>query len=341
MSDFGTYKGDELLNLDIKPREWLVEGLIRAKDSVILVGNEKSGKSLFLFQLVYSLTSQRPFLDHYKITKPCKVTYFQLEGELNDSVDRIRRIHKTHELIGHNFILKFYPPLELQSETYRISFEKTIIDDWQGETPDILIIDPIYFSFFGGMNNDEQVRRFIGNIRCLKEKLGCAVLLVHHTHKTRFAVDGTVIEEGDEAIFGSKFLKAWADHILMFTYDKKKDLRILSCNTQRSGDIVKECVLRLIEPDPLYFEIYEEKKPTEKVSEMDILYILREYKQGLSCDEIVSRLNITQAVCYRTLKKLLSRGEVTKSYSTRPIIYQAKEITRDDKETLSLLPEKI
>lgn len=322
MSDFGDYFLDELLTLKLPPREWLVEGLAREKDSVILVGNEKSGKSLFLFQLISSLTSGQPFLDNYPTLKPRKVTYIQLEGELNDSQDRFRRLNKTLEYEHKNCLYMFRPPLEMQDAGYAQSLAKHILGIWKGETPDVVIFDPIYFSFSGSLSDDEVVRKFIGNLRIFKQTLNCAIILVHHTHKQKWTNDGFTIEEGDEAIFGSKFFKAWADHILLFMYDKRRQVRILSCNTQRSGDIVKECVLKLIEPDPLYFEITYNH--TVSTHEFPIVELLSKFPLGLTSEDIIARLNINKNVFYQSIKKPLTDGIVEKTEHQRPKLYRIK-----------------
>src|SRR3990167_9501821 len=229
MSTFGDYFLDELLELNLPPRDWLVEGLLREADSVIMVGNEKSGKSLFIYQLISSLTSGQPFLDHYATFKPRKVTYIQLEGELTDSQDRFKRLNKTLEYEYRNCLYMFRAPLEMQDRSYAQSLQQYLLKKWNGITPDVVIFDPIYFTFTGSLSDDAVVRQFIGNLRIFKEALNCAIILIHHTHKQRWTTDGFTIEEGDEAIFGSKFFKAWADHILLFMYDKKRGIRTLSC----------------------------------------------------------------------------------------------------------------
>jgi len=62
MSNFATYSGEEFFGLTLPKREFLVDGFIREKDTVMLVGDEKAGKSLLAFQLICSLTSGHPFL---------------------------------------------------------------------------------------------------------------------------------------------------------------------------------------------------------------------------------------------------------------------------------------
>jgi hypothetical protein len=315
LSNFGHYTGKTFLEIELPPREWLIEGIIRKNDSVILVGNEKSGKSLFIFQLICSLTSAQPFLDKYEVKSPCKVAYFQLEGELADSQDRMKRMIKTLEFQQENLSIYFYPPIELGNKEYAQNLCKVI---QQNGTPDILIIDPIYFAFSGSLNSDDVVREFIGNIRIMKDTLKCAVILVHHTHKQKWSTDGFKIDEGDEALFGSKFLKAWADHIIMFHYDSKKMIRTMSCVTQRSGDIIKECILKLIEPSPLYFEHIE--KGSTKDSFIVNMLMDTKYKDGATSDMIMKKLDINKGTFYSSIKSLLFNETINKS-PQRPTVY--------------------
>jgi len=75
MSDFGFYSGDELFNKKFEEKEYLIDQFLHAKDSVILAGKAKTGKSVLLFQLIASLTSGEPFLGEFKVFKKCKVLY--------------------------------------------------------------------------------------------------------------------------------------------------------------------------------------------------------------------------------------------------------------------------
>jgi hypothetical protein len=327
MSHFKNYVGNEFLTAEFPKRDWLIENICRKNDSVILVGNEKSGKSLFVFQLLCSLTSCHPFLDIYNVPKPLKVVYIQLEGEIADSQDRMKRMIKTLDINAENFHLRFSAPLNLEEKSFSDGLAMDILKNFNPKgkvagqeviKPDIVIIDPIYFAFTGSLNEDKDVRAFLGNLRTFKDTLDCAIILVHHTHKTRLNYKGSVIEEGDEALFGSKFLKAWADHILLFLFDKKSKLRTLSCDTQRSGDIIEACELRLIEPEPLYFEQVD-KSQTSDLQVVDLLK-REEYKEGLLVDDIKSKLGLSNSGFYRSIKQPLAQGMVVKS-EKRPLRY--------------------
>lgn len=328
MADFGDYYLDELLALPLTSREWLVEGLMREKDSVILVGNEKSGKSLLIKQLIASLTTGHPFLDRYAVRKENKVVYIQLEGELADTQNRFQRLGKTLEYNHKNCLLMYRAPLEFHRKDFVVNFQRVIYEKLERTRPDVVIFDPVYFSFTGSLSDDEAVRTFIGNIRTFKEALACAVILVHHTHKKKWSVDGSTIDEGDEAMFGSKFFKAWADHILMFLYDSKKNTRTLLCNTQRSGDIIKECSLRLVEPDPLYFEVNMAGELNSVGTDLSIVNLLKECNapDGMDADEISLALGISKSSFFKGIKKPIVENLIVKTMVQRPVKYMFNRI---------------
>ena len=322
-TNFRSYGGKELFSLELKKRDWLVENIIRERQSVVFVGQEKSGKSVFIKQLICSLTSQHPFLDRMKVLKPCRVSYVQLEGELEDTQDRFNRMVMALDINPDLFKLHYYQPLNLQDTAHALKFCNEIIDQWQGQQLDVLILDPIYFAFNGSLSDDAIVRQFIGNMRLIKDKLQCALILVHHTHKTRFDVRGRQVDEKDEAIFGSKFLKAFPDHILMFTYDKRDGTRILSCETQRGGDILKEARLKLIEPIPLYFQEIN-LNPTKEATVLNLLSNSEHYEHGLSAKEVSTIAQMSESAFYNSVKRLLGEQIVEKVTEHRPIKYRLR-----------------
>lgn len=318
MSKFGWLGGREFLEKVMATRKFIINNVLRERDSVILVGNEKSGKSLFIFQLICSLTSAHPFIDKFEVHKECKVTYIQLEGEIEDSQDRMKRMIKTLDINPDLFQIMFLPTLNLEEKSSMLSVVQEIK---KYHVPDVIIIDPLYFAFNGDLNDNKVVRRVLSHVRIMKDILGCSVILVHHTHKIRLNMFGGRVDEGDEALFGSKFLKAWPDHVILFHYDVKSNTRIFSCATQRSGDVTKECVLKLIEPDPLYFEEVTDHKYSSSRSITDLLD-QDKFKEGLSAETIMQQTGISKAMFYRSVKALLVNGKVTKKTDDKTIIYK-------------------
>lgn len=319
MSNFGSYSGEEFFNLELKKRDWLIRQIARIGDSVLIVGGEKSGKSILVKQLTCSLTSgTQPFLDEYVVEKACKVTYIQLEGELIDTRDRYEAMRSELDFNPDNFNIIFSEPINLQDENALKGLVELIESK---HTPDVVIIDPIYFALNGSLSDDEGVRKFLGNIRRLKDHFGCTIILVHHTRKLKFDAKGEVIQDGDEATFGSASLKWWPDHIILFRRDPKTEVRYFTCVTQRSGDIVKELSLKLVQPFPLYFAKTDVQY--QAGSRSNTIYKLLEAKgRSLSALEIMDELCIAKSTFYKSIKGLLRERLVARKSGTRPVTYE-------------------
>ena len=316
-SAFGVYDGVKFFKLNLPKRAWLVEGLMRERDSVIFVGDEKAGKSLFISQMICSITSQHPFVDKHEIPRPCKVSQVLLEGDLAETQDRYNRMREVLDFEEGLFQMLFLPPLQLHTSEGAEGL-LTAIGDFK---PDILIIDPVYFAFTGSLSDDKVVREFIGQLRIIQDTLKCALILVHHTHKIRFDNKGKLITEGDEAIFGSKFLKAWPDHTLMLTYDKKNNVRILTCDIQRRGDVqtIVKYVLKSEKDNTgaLYFE-----EISENPSRTDVLYNYFLQNPGeTTVKDVTKALGFSRNLFYKSSKPLLKDKIILRNEGTRPVIY--------------------
>jgi len=316
-SAFGVYEGEKFFKLNLPKRAWIVEGLIRERDSVIFIGDEKAGKSLFISQMICSLTSQHPFVDKHGIPRPCRVSQILLEGDLAETQDRYNRMRMVLDFDEKLFQLLFLPPLQLHTQE---GTEELLYNIGEFK-PDILILDPVYFGFTGSLSDDKVVREFIGQLRMIQDTLKCALVLVHHTHKIKFSDKGKVITEGDEAIFGSKFLKAWPDHTFMFVFDKKNNMRILTCDTQRRGDVQELAKYVLKTEDnhqgPLYFE-----EISENPSRTDVLYnYFCEAETPKTVKDVIEDIDFSERLFYKSVKPLLKDKIVMKDEKHRPVLY--------------------
>ena len=95
---------------------------------------------------------------------------------------------------------------------------------------------------------------------------------------------------------------------------------MLSCNTQRSGDIMKECNLKLNEPDPLYFEEIIKHNIANDVAVLNLLN-KQDNVNGLTADDISKMLGMRKNDFYVAVKKSLSQGLIEKIHG-RPVIYK-------------------
>ena len=324
MSNFGIYSGQEFLEKQLPKREWIIEGLLKEKDALLWVGQEKSGKTLFSMQaFLCCLTTGYPLIDKHNIPRPRKVTYILLEGDLAESQDRILRLRRQLDIDPNNFVFMFLPRLMFHKEDGQYGLQHIIGEIKKRACHDVVVIDPLYRAFCGSLNDDTVVRDVVSNFDRLKDALDCALVIIHHTHKKKFDVRGKIIIEGDEATFGSVWIKAWASQIVMQTYDVTTGMRGFYCQTQRGGDIVKECNLALVQPDPLYFK-EDTATPADENWSISIVDLLHnpEYKCGLSPDEIKGVLHISQNAFYKSIKDPIAQGFIIKVANRRPVTYQ-------------------
>jgi hypothetical protein len=296
---FRSYSGTELLGLKFNKRPWLVDRVMRERDSVLFVGNEKVGKSLFIQQMMFNMTSGTPFLDQFDVARECRVSYLQLEGELEDTQDRAERMIRSNvQFKPENFQILFYPTVDMQDLNVTQELFKAIM---QFHQPDLVVVDCVYAAMRGSLSDDEAVRAFLSNVRWLKNALHCAVLMIHHRRKSRFDNHGKVVEEDDDSTFGSKFLKAFPDSIFMFSLNQKTMQRTLTCATQRSGDIVRDTEIVLNEPDPLYFTV----GGLERGRAVELYQYLQQCgDEGASVVDIMDRFAMSRPTVFRTLRDL-------------------------------------
>lgn len=320
---FGVYRGQDFMQFAFSPKEFLIDGLINRGDSVFLVGSPKSGKSLFVKQMICSLTSGHPFLNKFEISKPSSVLYVQLEGEAPETKDRFEKMKKKCDLDDTKLTMFYSDPMRLEIEEGLTDFYRAV--DIAGTQYDVIIIDGLYLSFNGSLSDDEAVRKVLGNLRRIKNRYHSTMIVVHHTHKTKLNQDGEIIIEGDEAIFGSQFLRAWPDHIMMISHEKKSDLRILTCSTQRSGQIEKSVKMKLVQPDPLYFDTLDDV-PEGIVLETAKKAIVSFLEGSIPCSaratEIINALQLPKSTFFYVSKELIRDKKIYKDGKGRGTLYR-------------------
>lgn len=320
-------EGNDILTLNEAKANAIVEGIIYPNDYVILVAEEKVGKTLLAQQLACNLTTANAFLGIFDIVKKNKVWYIATEGKSEDLKDRFIRMNKIQPL--DTSYLKLIPTFfRFNTEEGARSLTELVIR-FKEDRPDVVIIDALYRAIKGSIKNDDVVNDFHFRVGWLMKQLDCAVFLVHHmTKPQRNQVDGSMFARSDKDTFGSAFLLAAVDHCFWLEkwkgkkedgLDTKLD-RVLKCDTQRSGNIMDDIRIRLIQPDPLYFEvvsIYEEGK--HRVMEL----LKSTHSVGMHNVELVGRSNISRGKIYGILKELQKEGKVEK-YGSKVKYYKIK-----------------
>jgi hypothetical protein len=323
VSESGIISAEELLVKEMHSSEAIIEGLVWERDNIFIVGSEKVGKSILALQFAFCLTSGQPLFGEYRVRTPMCVLYVQTEGKLADTRDRISEMLKANDCETANLFIAFFPHVSLDTGLGLDLFVKAVED--KGVRPNVIILDPLYHSMQGSLIDEEDSRRMTANLRVLGARYSATIIVVHHTHKPIRMGDGRLINEGDNAIFGSFVWKAWADHVLLFTHGKEKN-RILSCQTQRSGKVVEYEELALTGDPYLGFDRQADRmRPFER----SVFEALRGAGlEGITRSGLVDATKLSLTAVEKSLRRLILERCATKT-KKRPVVYTITESGKD------------
>lgn len=319
MSEYGIYWGEDVLKVADERRKPLVDHLLWRGDTVFVLGREKVGKSILSLQLACALTTGEEFLDTFQVFEKCKVLYIQTEGKRYETQERLANMIEGVDCDLSHFTHLFMPGMEL--DTKRGLDELSALLEEHRVRPDVVFIDPLYMSMSGDMKDAKAARAWIGNVRGLVGRFNASLVIIHHTHRgIRNNRTGEMIDEGDNAIYGSFVWKAFADHILMMNWRKKEKAYSLNCDTQRSAKVIERIDFKLHHPKPLLFTIEDAESSSTSI---------RIHKTLADCGpmnahSLVESLGINRATVYRGLRVLLKSGLVAKEKIDNSMFYKAK-----------------
>ncbi len=306
----------DFLSQDENPTSVLVDRLLWERDNVILVGSEKVGKSILALQLAFALTSKQPFLGEYPVSRECSVLYVQAEGKKGDTRDRIRSMMQVNDVNLDKLFIAYYPSLGLNTMAGLDVLVENIEEI--GVKPEVIILDPLYQLMRGSLSDEEDARAMTANLRKLGELYNATIVLTHHTHKPIRTKEGDLIEEGDDAVFGSFVWKAWADHTLLFRMTHGK-MRVLSCSTQRSGRVLDKDELTLTDKPYLAFDRRADAgAPFEQLVKRTLDSV---GEKGATREQLIELTGLSLTSVEKSLRKMIQVGEARKDQSHRPVRY--------------------
>jgi len=325
LKDKPILNGLELMSLPAEPDNYIIEKMVWKRDVVLILASEKAGKSILGLQMACALTKGGHFLGEYEVPESMRVLYIQAEGSREETQMRLRSMNKNEssDWTPENFFHMYPSSLSLDTDLgYNELIESILKTNFR---PDVIFIDPLYMAMQGDLIDNKCARNFCRNIRRLKEQYDCTVIINHHKRRPQKDGTGNYIDRGDDEIMGSFVWKAFPSHILTL-HKRPNNTRSLNCETQRGGNVIKNLVLELVEPDPLYFKVIYEKDC--KSCTQKIIEFLTEKQTGCSTDSISSELKINPSSVRKSIADLLKEQRILKVNPTkRPALYAiAKEV---------------
>ena len=323
--------GWDIINLPLETNDYLIENFLWKGSVVFVVGREKACKSIFTSQKAMALTVGGSFLESFEVPHPLNVLYIQAESDLLDTKTRYLSATQAGGVKWNPDKWRhFYPSalcLDLDLDSQNIPIEggytdlvNRIVDS--EFNPEVIIIDPLYMAMEGDLSDNRAARKFCRNIRRLKERFRCAIIIDHHEHRAKLDIKNRSIEEGDNSIFGSSMWKNFASHVLRISivnsqgnpvaneYEEDRIIkyRKVACATQRNGEVVKKIMLKLIE-NPLMLEIVDKSN-----SNMDnSIYELIKFNKEMCVETILESGIFKSAGSVRNaLYRLRNSGTIVK-----------------------------
>ena len=330
MTYYKVYKGEQIFNIseEDEPKA-LIEGLLYERDHVMIIGPPKITKSVLTMQICCSLSSGTPFLDTFDTPKAVKVLYIATEGKEQGIRKRFIRLATSIPTVKKNLNLVWSPSFKFNTERGKEALEE-IKNIFKEDPPKVIVVDSLYMAIAGSLKNDDVVNDFNGIVREFSESLNAALVVIHHTKKMAKDHDGNAYQTTDDDSYGSQFLLSVVDHCIRLEFIKKENApldRYVRCDTQRSGEIIKDFRIRLKEPDPLYF-ISVDNNDREK----DELYAkMLKWDKEMNQEEIRRKSGIGRTKLYQVLGSLGAEGKVVKS-GGKVKYFKAKEEGADGHE---------
>ncbi len=187
----------------------VIEGLFDSGDKVPVIGSSKTRKTFFALQLALSIASGRGSFLGWRIPRPRRVLFAQMEVKPAHFQRRVHALARALDL----------SPAELRTGEGRL-----LVANLRGLKVDlvalaklakehgagVVILDPVYKLLTGDENAAADVKPFLAMLDRLTTDSGAAVLYVHHNAKgtagdretrDRGAGSGTIARDFDAALY--------------------------------------------------------------------------------------------------------------------------------------------
>lgn len=204
--------------------EWLVDGLLPASGTSVLVAKPKVGKSTLVRVLCVAVSQGAPFL--HRRTRKGPVLYLALEENPGAVTSHFQELGATDE----NLHIHVGPPGSNPHQQLRnLAMELR---------PSLIIVDPLFqFVSVADSNQYAELTKALAPFYAFASSHECHVMLVHHA--------GKLERTGGDAILGSTAILGAVDTALML--NRRSDCRTIQ-TIQRYGTDLTEREL-MVSPD--------------------------------------------------------------------------------------------
>ena len=240
----------------IEHRPYLVKSWLDLDATSLVYGQSNTGKSFLTLDIAFHVAAGRHW-NSCRVTQS-NVIYVAAEGGTGFS-KRISAV-ATNNPDLFAAAKEHFHHLPLQLDLHGTEDVEALVTAIAERPVDLLIIDTLAMSFGAGNENDgKDVTQFLTNIAAMRQKLGCHVMLVHHSGKDqgkgarghsslRAAVD-TEIEVSVDGLMHQATTKKQRDleggKVAAFT------LNVVNLGDDQDGEPITSCTVQPQDADDL------------------------------------------------------------------------------------------
>lgn len=312
--EYGYFYGESLYKRS-PFKDPIIEHLLYEKDVICISSAPGVGKTMLVLQLLCALTSGKPFLGTYKVTRPMNVLYIQSEGDRSETLERLGLMTKGVSIDNSKWAHINLPGAMLND---RDEFNRfvALVKSYH-MLYDVIMIDPLYTTVNGSLNNDEVATNWIRHIRELKAHFDCAMIINHHDAKDVYS-EGTVIDKGNNISYGSVFWQAFFNH--NFKLKVRKEIYTLEGGKQRSGKIIDKIDM-ILQTEPLMFTCVTDDSAANVFV---VRATLERSSTPITAKDLIKLTSIPKATMYRILHKLLENEQIEEISTPQYKLYKVK-----------------
>ncbi|MFA5792196.1 MAG: bifunctional DNA primase/polymerase [Candidatus Paceibacterota bacterium] len=328
---------DELLKLETKEQEFLVNPLIPRQGIIALSGQPSHGKSWVMLHIAKAIASGKKVFDHFE-TVTGKILIFDEESGEGETKRRIERMSFKKDLPIMFSILQHFK-IDNRKDLDQL---KDIV---QQNNISLVMFDPFAALHSKEENSAEQAEQIMEAMQEIT-KVGASVLFIHHHRK-----DGIGQPKGAQSLRGSSAISGRLDSHITVKRDKKnvKDfvMEIEHVKSRRSKAATPFSV-QLVEAGNnvsiVNYQEVEETKSKKENAKLEILVVLESGSQSKdelqeALKEVSGSRNVVDALKELEKEKKIVVEKQGKKHFYRLIKRDEKVISKEN--TSVYVPEDI
>ena len=185
-------------DLKVPAMEWIIDGLIPRGMITLLSGKDTIGKTLFALEIIQSVLTGEPLLDHWLVRQTGPVLVLPLDDAISTTMERLE-----HKEVRDRRDLWVAPDYDVNLDNPYAMLE-TLKNEAKRLRPVLVLLDALYCLVpgFKGAGIDQAVMgRVMRTIRLIASESEAGVLLVAHDNKSLKGIAGShTITAGGKSI---------------------------------------------------------------------------------------------------------------------------------------------